>query len=82
MMANITLSDDVKHQLINKLQHYFEQELSIELGQFDADFLLDFIGDNFGSFFYNQGIYDAQQIINEKIDHISETLYELEKPTT
>ncbi|MDO6427457.1 DUF2164 domain-containing protein [Thalassotalea sp. 1_MG-2023] len=81
-MANITLSDDAKHQLINKLQHYFEQELSIELGQFDADFLLDFIGDNFGSYFYNQGLYDAQHIINEKIDHISETLYELEKPTT
>ncbi|WP_286234843.1 DUF2164 domain-containing protein [Thalassotalea sediminis] len=79
-MANITFSQDVKQQIINKLQRYFEQELCFELEQFDADFLLDFIGDNLGSYFYNQGIYDAQQIITNKVDHISEAIYELEKP--
>ncbi|TDF37426.1 DUF2164 domain-containing protein [Alteromonadaceae bacterium M269] len=69
-----------KEQLILKLQSYCSRELDMELGQFDAEFLLDFIGENFGAHFYNQGLYDAQAALNVRIDSVSEAIAELEKP--
>ncbi|GHF84111.1 DUF2164 domain-containing protein [Thalassotalea marina] len=79
-MANIEINAEQKAALVQKLQVYMEQELDVDLGQFDAEFLVDFIGDNIGGYFYNQGLYDAQQLISSKIDLINESLYELEKP--
>lgn len=79
-MANIELNVEQKTIIIKKIQSYMQQELDVELGQFDAEFLLDFFGDHVGSYFYNQGIYDAQQLMSSKIDLINESLYELEKP--
>ena len=41
-MSPIQFSPAEKSLLIDKLQRYFIKELDQELGQFDADFLLDF----------------------------------------
>ena len=79
-MAQITLSEDKKSQLIGKLQRYFESELDYDLGQFDADFLLDFISKEFGAVYYNQGLKDARDIIEQKIELIGESIYEIEQP--
>ena len=69
-----------KERLIQKLQSYFEREFDTELGQFDADFLLDFIFAEIGPTFYNQGLYDAQAILESKMDSITEAITEIEKP--
>jgi uncharacterized protein (DUF2164 family) len=61
------------------LQAYFDDELEVELGQFDADFLLDFISKKIGPSFYNQGVKDAQLIIEKKVLDISDELYLIEK---
>lgn len=79
-MSNIKFSNQEKEQLINKLQKYFERELEQEIGQFDAEFLLDFISKEFGSFYYNRGLYDSQSIISDRVEQISEAIYELEQP--
>jgi len=79
-MTNIKFSPQEKEQLVIKLQHYFLKELDHELGQFDADFLLDFISNEMGSHFYNRGLYDAQAILTERLDSISDAIYEIEKP--
>lgn len=68
-----------KEQLIQKLQKYMSNELEVELGQFDADFLLDFIAKEMGSNFYNQGLYDAQAALAERMDSLTEVIYQLEK---
>ena len=52
-----------------------------EIGQFDAQFLLDFFAEEIGVYFYNRGLYDAQSILERKLDDISEAIYELEKIT-
>ena len=78
-MNDITFSKQKKEELVKSLQDYFEDELGHELGQFDADFLLDFISENMGKHFYNQGLYDAQNIINQRVDLISEEVLSLEK---
>ena len=79
-MTQITLSEDKKSQLISKLQRYFDSELDYDLGQFDADFLLDFISKEFGAVYYNQGLKDARDIIEQKIELIGESIYEIEQP--
>jgi uncharacterized protein (DUF2164 family) len=35
-----------------------------------------------GNHFYNQGIYDAQKLLTEKLDYISDEMYQLEKPAS
>ncbi|WP_206483585.1 DUF2164 domain-containing protein [Thalassotalea sp. G2M2-11] len=79
-MSTITFSPQEKEQMIIKLQRYFTRELEQELGQFDADFLLDFFAQEMGVYFYNRGLYDAQQIVNERVEQISDAIYEIEQP--
>ena len=80
-MSNIEFSTAQKDALILKLQRYFQAELEQDLEQFDAEFLLDFFAKEMGNVYYNQGLYDAQAVLNEKVDSISDAIYEIEKPT-
>jgi uncharacterized protein (DUF2164 family) len=81
-MSGIKFSASQKELLIHKLQHYFSNELDQELAQFDADFLLDFFTKEMGNHFYNQGIYDAQRLLSEKLDYILDEMFQLEKPVS
>lgn len=51
-MSDIAFTREEKEVLVAKLQQYFDDELGIELGQFDGDFLLDFISKEMGASFY------------------------------
>ena len=55
-MSDIAFTREEKEVLVAKLQQYFDDELGIELGQFDGDFLLDFISKEMGASFYNKGV--------------------------
>jgi uncharacterized protein (DUF2164 family) len=78
-MSKIEFPAGQKEQLIQKLQKYMSHELDVELGQFDADFLLDFISKEMGGNYYNQGLYDAQAVLAERMDSLTEVIYQLEK---
>ncbi|MAK60633.1 MAG: hypothetical protein CMK09_06615 [Ponticaulis sp.] len=78
-MSDIELSKAQRDRLISQLQDYFEAELDHDLGSFEAGFLLDFIAREFGSIFYNQGLYDAQSALSQKVDALSEAILSLEK---
>lgn len=80
-MSDITLSSDQKEQAVEKLKQYFDSEMGQDLGQFEAEFLLDFIGKEIGSYFYNQGLKDAGALMDKKLDDIQQHLYEMEKYT-
>lgn len=80
-MAEISFSEEEKTILVNKIQQYFAKELDQDLGQFDAQFLLDFFSEQVGSYFYNKGVFDAKALLEDKIDSITESFYEIEKPT-
>mgnify|MGYP000170940719 FL=1 len=80
-MSAIKFTNTEKTLLIDKLQRYFERELDQELGQFDADFLLDFFSKELGAVYYNRGLYDAQSLMSTKIELIAEQIVELELPT-
>jgi uncharacterized protein (DUF2164 family) len=80
-VAEIEFTRDEKSIIARKIQLYFQEELEQEIGQFDAEFLLDFFAEEVGSFFYNRGLYDAQAVLEDRLQNISEALYEIEKPT-
>lgn len=80
-MPIIKFSPEEKNRLTTKLQDYLLQEFELEAGQFEAEFFLDFISENMGAYFYNQGLSDSQAIFNSKIVDISDAIYEIEMPT-
>lgn len=80
-LSEIKFDQREKDILVQKVKNYFQEELDQEIGGFDAEFLIDFFAKEVGSYFYNRGIYDAQSMLATKMEEISESLYELEKPT-
>ena len=80
-MSAIEFSDGEKEIIIDKVKSYFESELGQEIGQFDAEFLLEFFSKEIGTFFYNRGLYDAQTILEQRFDSITQAIYEIEVPT-
>ncbi|WDE12683.1 DUF2164 domain-containing protein [Thalassomonas haliotis] len=84
-MAIITFSEEEKNTVVSQIQKYFQKELDQELGQFDAEFLLDFFAEKIGVYFYNRGLNDAQNVLTGKLADLAlemeEALDEIEKPT-
>jgi uncharacterized protein (DUF2164 family) len=80
-MADINFNKEQKAHIVNKLQRYFEDELDQEIGDFDAEFLLDFFSTQVGKYYYNQGLNDAQAALSAQLDNLNESIEVLEKPT-
>jgi len=80
-MYEIKFTKEEIEGITKKIQLYFSEELDHEIGQFDAQFLLDFISEEIGSYFYNRGLYDAQSILESRMESISEAIYDIEKIT-
>ena len=78
-MAIINFPKDEKEIIITKIQGYFNKELEQDIGQFDAEFLLDFFSNEIGVLYYNRALQDAQTVLLTKIDSISEAIAEIEK---
>ena len=78
-MSEITFTKHEKEAIVAKLQSYFTKELDAELGQFDAEFLLDFLSSELGAYYYNRGLSDARRVLEERIQTIDDDLYAIEK---
>lgn len=79
-MSDITFSREQTLQMVHKLQKYLQAELDVEIGDFDAEFLLDFFAKELGAHFYNQGMADALRVVEEKTEDLVDTLTWLQKP--
>lgn len=77
----IEFSPEEKAVIGKKVQRYFSEELDQDLGQFEAEFLLDFFSKEIGAFYYNRGLYDAQTVLENRFEDLKDSLYEIEKPT-
>ena len=80
-MSDIQFGEEEKKILVDKIQSYFHTELSEEIGQFDAEFLLDFFNREIGSYHYNKGLQDARTLIEENTQNLLQRFYEMEKIT-
>ncbi|GAA6134725.1 DUF2164 domain-containing protein [Oceaniserpentilla sp. 4NH20-0058] len=81
-MSELKLDSQQKKDAIEKIKRYFLHNLDQDIGQFDAEFLLDFFSSEIGSFFYNKGLQDAGVLVSEKLEDLQHALYEVEKPVS
>jgi len=81
MTSPIQFNNEEKALLVPKIKMYLKEELGQDIGNFDAEFLLDFFSEEIGVFFYNRGIRDSLDMLDSRIDEVKESIYMLEKPT-
>ncbi|MDQ6952294.1 MAG: DUF2164 domain-containing protein [Mariprofundaceae bacterium] len=81
MISEVEFSEGEKRILIEKIKTYFDAELDQDIGQFDAEFLLTFFSKEMGVYFYNRGLNDAQFILQNRMESITDAIYDIEKPT-
>jgi uncharacterized protein (DUF2164 family) len=80
-VLDIEFSKEEKEVITLKIKNYMRDELDKDIGNFDAEFLLDFFSKEVGAYYYNRGLSDAKIILEKKLDLITDAIYEIEKPT-
>lgn len=78
-MKPVEFNTQEKEVLVDKIKGYFESELNQEIGQFDAEFLIDFVSEQMGAYYYNRGLADAKLAIRLKLDDIESEIESIEK---
>jgi uncharacterized protein (DUF2164 family) len=78
-MTELKLDKDTRTRLAVQIKRYMDQELDLEIGNMDAEFLIDFLNTSLGAHFYNLGLKDAQALFARKVDDINDEIYALEK---
>ncbi len=76
---SIELDPKLREELVSSLQRYLDDELSVQLGGFDVQFLLEFFENSLACHYYNQGLADALKAFEQKASEIGELVYELEQ---
>ena len=80
-MSEIELDPDTKQESVGRIQQYMLDELQLEIGGFDAQFLLDYFGEQMGCYYYNQGLADALKAFENKVEEFSDVIFQLEQET-
>lgn len=75
----IKLERAQKETLATAIQDYMQDELDVEIGQFDSEFLIDFITEKLGPIYYNKGVEDSKSLVERRMLEVSEELYEIEQ---
>ncbi|EEE46860.1 DUF2164 domain-containing protein [Roseibium alexandrii] len=79
-MPDLKLDKDTRARLNEQIRQYLSDELDTDIGNMEADFLIDFLSGSLGASFYNLGLKDAQALIARKMDDINDELYGMEQP--
>ena len=77
----INISRKNKDKIAQDIQEWFRENLDQEIGNLDAEFLLDYFTENFGGFYYNQALSDVHSLIAEKTEPLADRIYDLMKET-
>lgn len=73
------LSLEKKREMIQEIQEFFLKERGEEIGEFAAEICFEFIKERLGPIFYNEGIRDAREVAEQRMQMLEEDLYALEK---
>jgi uncharacterized protein (DUF2164 family) len=80
-MKPITFSREETGALVGEIQEYFRDELDQSIGALPAEMLMRFFSEKMGAYFYNRGLYDAQELIGKRMDSLRDDVFQLEQPT-
>jgi|TARA_B100001971_G_scaffold124740_1_gene114847 uncharacterized protein (DUF2164 family) len=71
----IKLSKENKEKITQEIQEWFSENLDQEIGNLDAEFLLDFFAEKIVGFFYNHALSDVHGLINERTETLTDEIY-------
>lgn len=66
----IKITKERRDEMVSEIKHYFSHEREEEMGDLAAGLILDFIVQKLAPEFYNQGIADAQQYIQDAAEDL------------
>lgn len=78
-MAELELDKDTRTRLALQIKRYMDEDLDIDIGNMDAEMLMDFLTPTLGAHFYNLGLKDALALFARKADDINDEIYALER---
>jgi uncharacterized protein (DUF2164 family) len=64
------LTSEERKGMISSIKTYFKNEREEELGDLASSLLLDFIIEELAVEFYNRGVHDSYQYMNERIEDL------------
>lgn len=70
MTKKIKLLKEKRDGMIAAIKSYFLTERDEDLGDLAAGLILDFFIEKLASEFYNQGVYDSYNFMNEKVEDL------------
>ena len=76
----IQFSKQQKDQLVGEIQKYFLKERNEELGNLEAENILEFFKSELGPHYFNEGVKQSRKVAEEKMAQLEEELYSLERP--
>lgn len=74
----IELEKDDRVRAVRAIQKHFEERRDEEIGNLEAQFLLDFLLEQVGPAIYNRAIRDAQAVMQDKLVDLDGELFEPE----
>ncbi|MCW8837693.1 MAG: DUF2164 domain-containing protein [Thiovulaceae bacterium] len=76
----VELSKENIEDIVPRIKDYMFKEFDLEIGGFEAEFLLDFFNKELGNKIYNKALLEISDEYKIKFDNISEDIiYNLEK---
>ena len=66
----IRLTKERRDEMVSEIKNYFSKEREEEIGDLAADLILDFIVEKIAPEFYNQGIFDSHQYMQDAADDL------------
>lgn len=66
--------------LVCQVQRYFQEARGEEMGNLEAEQLIDFFRIQLGPLLYNQAVQDCRKLLVERLSSLEDELYVLEKP--
>lgn len=74
----VELDKDAKARAVKAIQKHFEERRDEEIGNLEAQFLLDLLLEQVGPAIYNRAIRDAQALMQDKLVDLDGELFEPE----
>jgi uncharacterized protein (DUF2164 family) len=78
-MKRIDFDKRTREALARRLADRLRSELDVEIAPMDSERLLDIVAETTGAQFYNQGLYDARDLIRERAQVMAEAIEDLER---
>jgi uncharacterized protein (DUF2164 family) len=79
-MPKIEFDRAAREALARRLVRQLHDEFDLEVAPMDGQRLIDMLSEALGPAWYNQGLRDAQAVMQAKVDDIAEAIAGLEQP--